>query len=436
MMEKNLSIYIHIPFCIKKCDYCDFLSFACEDVKLREEYVNTVIREIKRSEFAGRHVSTVFFGGGTPSILTPVQIGAILDTLRTCFDVAKDAEISLECNPGTATEEKLKGFYDIGINRLSIGMQSANDEELKRLGRVHDFAQFCDTYRYAREAGFTNINVDIMSALPGQSLQSYMDTLDKVVSLGPEHISAYSLIIEEGTPFYEIYGDCEEQGDYESLPDEDTEREMYYETDRRLTEAGYHRYEISNYARDGYECAHNKVYWTGDDYLSFGIGASSYVDGARFSNIEDIYAYMKFVNKEESVLYDDDVIFEYPCDRAWDSDMDPMYFDEETCDEDMSNDTLYEATVNGPEEVEWREGIHRLSVNERMEEFMIVGLRLMCGVSKTVWRKRFDVDIESVYGPVLEKLKTQELIECTDERIRLTTRGIDVSNQVLAQFLL
>ena len=443
----GMGIYIHIPFCVKKCAYCDFLSAPC-DAKERASYVEALIREIKRSEFAAtdRSVHSIFFGGGTPSLLEVNQLEAIMTALAEAFDIASDAEISMECNPGTVDVDKLRGFRECGINRLSIGLQSANDDELKVLGRIHDYSQFLKTYENARAAGFANINIDIMSAIPGQTYESYIDTLDKVIALNPEHISSYSLIIEEGTPFYDIYGDggtAENGADVPRLPDEDTEREMYYETKRRLEAAGYHRYEISNYARDGYECRHNKVYWTGDDYLSFGIGASSYVDGIRWNNIEEMYPYMKFVLKEESVSYGKaDELEMYSDYGFYDMTMDE---DEDSADSVWDNREAKAADGQAGQEVvfddslPWRCDINRLSRAERMEEFMIVGLRMMCGVSKSKWRELFDCDIESVYGHEIERFVSEGLMEVyeaqADEYIRLTERGIDVSNTVLAYFL-
>ena len=274
-MDKNkLGIYIHIPFCLRKCLYCDFLSDkACESD--RADYVEALCNEIKYfaitdGKLTESHiVRTVFFGGGTPSILEGGQIATIMDTLRDRFEIAKDAEITIECNPGTASKEKMIQWRAAGINRLSIGLQSANDDELKNLGRIHDYEQFLNTYKWAREAGFENVNVDLMSAIPGQTPESYRNTLEKIIELRPEHISAYSLIIEEGTPFYDMYGEGGKEKMGEQLPDEDTEREMYYLTKQLLSENGYHRYEISNYSLEGFECEHNKSYWIGTEYLGF-----------------------------------------------------------------------------------------------------------------------------------------------------------------------
>ena len=407
-MEK-LSLYIHIPFCIKKCRYCDFLSAPCDE-DTRAAYIKALIREIRQSEYAGSRVSTVFFGGGTPSILRAEWLEEILDNVIEIFEVDENAEISIECNPGTVDKDKLGRLKDMGFNRLSIGLQSANDDELKYLGRIHDYEEFLETYKNAREVGFENINVDIMSALPGQTIDSYKDTLKKVISLGPEHISAYSLIIEEGTEFWDIYGDdgntlteTEPAEGVLPLPDEDTERDMYYLTKKVLEEAGYHRYEISNYAKDGFECRHNKVYWTGDPYIGFGIGAASYADYVRWSNTDELYPYMKMLLKEGNL------------DMEWDDEDEEEIF---------------------PLQTEWRCGYQKLGVNDRMEEFMIVGLRLMKGVSREKWKSLFGKDIEEVFGKQIKKSVEEGLLVTEGDDIRLSSKGIDVSNIVLARFLL
>ena len=383
--KKKLGIYVHIPFCIRKCLYCDFLSDTA-DTNVRKQYIEALINEIdscplKDVDYKSQYsVDTIFFGGGTPSVLEADQIDEIMKALAFRFDISKTSEITIECNPGTATKKKLEGYKKAGINRISIGLQSANDEELKTLGRIHDYAQFLETFEIARLVGFDNINIDLMSAIPGQSLDSYKDTLLKVISLKPEHISSYSLIIEEGTPFYDMYGD---NGPDE--PDEDTEREMYYMTERLLNEAGYHRYEISNYSLDGYECRHNSSYWTGTDYIGLGIGAASLIDGIRYSNTSDMYSYMKASLKA----------LEIPT-----------------------------------------EEYRSLSVNERMEEFMFLGLRMIRGISAKEFKERFGRNIYEVYARPLEKLSKDGLIMINGDNIRLTSQGIDVSNMALANFLL
>ena len=271
-MTDPLSLYLHIPFCVRKCRYCDFLS-GPQDQETREAYVRSLIREIEEQSVCprGTCVDTVFFGGGTPSVLTGGQVAGIMEALKGFFSIREDAEISMEMNPGTADAEKLLAFKRAGINRLSMGVQSMRDDELRTLGRIHTADQARQIYQMARDAGFRNINLDLMSALPGQKISDWEKTLLQTVNLGPEHISAYSLIIEEGTPFSHMQ--------LPQLPTEEEDRAMYHLTKDLLGEYGYRRYEISNYARAGYACRHNCGYWTGHEYLGLGLGASSYISG-------------------------------------------------------------------------------------------------------------------------------------------------------------
>lgn len=385
----KIEIYIHIPFCVKKCDYCDFLSCPADD-EIKKRYVAALCREIEWAKDCLKEylVDTVFIGGGTPSILEASYIEKILRTLKDSANVSDNAEITIECNPGTVTGEKLETYKKAGINRISLGLQSANDEELKSIGRIHNYNEFKESFNLARLAGFKNINVDLMSALPGQTLDSYKDTLAKIVTLNPDHISAYSLIVEDETPLK----DRVESGEVK-LPSEDEEREMYYYTKEFLGKTGYKRYEISNYSKDGYECRHNIGYWKRVEYLGFGIGAASLFKGERFSNTSDINRYMNILEK-------DDV---------------------------LNADEIWEA-IN--------ESTETLSQNDEMEEFMFLGLRMTEGISKVDFKNDFGKDIESVYGTILDKLEKQELINQNKERVWLTDRGIDISNQVLANFLL
>ena len=426
--KKKLGIYIHIPFCVRKCLYCDFLSDKA-DRDVIDRYIEALKKEIGYTalnsiDFKGQFaVKTIFFGGGTPSLMDGDVITDILNAVRERFDVSNEAEITIECNPGTVTKQKLEQYKKAGINRLSIGLQSANDDELKLLGRIHDYRQFLDTYSQAKETGFENINIDLMSAIPGQTVDSYKETLEKITALSPKHISAYSLIIEPDTPFYEIYSDdlspscCDASGinppegysKWPSLPDEDSERQMYHMTKSILEEAGYHRYEISNYSLKGYECRHNISYWNGTDYLGLGVGAASYMNGIRYSNTSDIYTYMKACEKLDNIPTSE------------------YFFDDE---EDAPDDTDY-LNKEG-----YHEAIQPLSKNERMEEFMFLGLRMMEGVSKKGFKERFNTSIEDVYGDVIKKLADQKLLKVGEDMIKLTDRGIDVSNVVLANFLL
>ena len=296
-MEKSLGIYVHIPFCVRKCRYCDFLSGpANEDVK--ENYVAALLNEIEENKeiLKERQVETIFFGGGTPSILDGSKIIAIMEQIRKFAEISESAEISIEANPGTVTEEKILQWKEAGINRISFGLQSADNEELKKLGRIHTWEAFVENYHLARKCGFENINVDLMSALPGQTIETWKNTMERVISLNPEHISAYSLIIEEGTPFYEAYEDHPEL-----LPSEEEERAMYYETKTFLAKMGYERYEISNYAKQGFECRHNLSYWERIDYLGLGLGAASLLGDIRKSNQTDLAEYIQgnFSGEEE-----------------------------------------------------------------------------------------------------------------------------------------
>lgn len=381
MNKRELELYIHIPFCARKCAYCDFASFAAP-VQIYQEYMEKLIEEIygQYENFQGYQVSTIFIGGGTPSILPPELMGELLSVLWECFDIAGNAEITIEANPGTLTMEKLETYLEGGINRISIGLQSSDDMELKALGRIHTFDEFLKSYQRARQAGFTNINVDLMSGIPGQDIHSWRNTLRKVMMLKPEHISAYSLIVEEGTPFYERYG-----ADHKGLPDEETDREMYHLTKEMMESQGYRRYEISNYARPGFECRHNVGYWTGVDYLGLGLGASSYTHGFRYHNTRDFKAYMGMSLREAGAASQD---------------------------------------------------IQELTHEEKMEEFMFLGLRMMKGVSGSEFLGRFGQNMWNVYGEVLGKLEEQKLIVVENPVVRLTELGIDVSNMVLSKFLL
>ena len=375
---KKLGLYIHIPFCVKKCNYCDFLS-APANKQVQIAYMETLQKEIeeKAIEYKEWIVDTVFIGGGTPTSVPYETIVNTMETIKKEFALTKDCEITMECNPGTVTMEAMNAYAAAGINRISIGLQTADDGLLKTLGRIHTYEQFLDSYNYARNAGIQNINVDIMSGLPSQTIEQYTDTLKKVADLGVEHISAYSLIVEEGTPFYKLY-----EEEKLELPDEDTEREMYYQTGTMLKQYGFLRYEISNYAKNGFECKHNKRYWQRDNYLGIGLGAASFIENTRYKNTEWLDEYLienKYLEKNE---------------------------------------------------------IQNLSKEECMEEFMFLGLRMTKGISKTEFKETFGVLVEDVYGKVIEKLTSQGLIQTKDDFISLTDYGLDVSNSVWVEFLL
>lgn len=388
---RDLEIYIHIPFCVRKCAYCDFLSAPATE-EAQHQYFLALLQEIRsfprKEEY---EVVSVFFGGGTPSIWPSDWIEMVLTALREVFSFRKNAEITIECNPGTADAGKLAAYRSFGINRISFGLQSADDRELHLLGRIHSFETFCETYEAARQAGFSNINVDLMSALPGQTPESWRKTLKQVLALQPEHISAYSLIIEEQTPFYETYHEDEERrargGCPQYLPSEEAERAMYEDTERLLSKAGLYRYEISNYAKPGFACLHNIGYWTGVDYVGFGLGASSLLSHIRYKNTEDMQCYLN---------------------------------------------TYGTGAAKMTEQVREQEA---LTIQDEMEEFMFLGLRMMQGVREQEFERRFGQSAEAVYGSVLSDLGKKGLLLRENGRIRLTKRGVNLSNYVMAEFL-
>ena len=386
---KEMELYIHVPFCIKKCAYCDFLSAPAGEEE-RQRYVETMIKEIQgyRKKYQEYCVTTIFVGGGTPSVLSGEQIKEVFNVLRASFVIDAQAEITIEVNPGTVTEEKVEAWMQAGVNRISIGLQSVNDEELQMLGRMHTYKDFLNTYHLLRDKGFNNLNIDLISAIPGQTLESWKKTLSTVAELEPEHISAYSLIVEEGTPFYTIYGEGGADGNLESmvqpLPDEETERFIYEETEMILQKYGYDRYEISNYAKPGYACRHNEGYWRRVNYLGVGLGASSLIENQRFRNFSTYDTYMDAIQNQKL----------------------------------------------------FHEEVESLSVTDEMEEFMFLGLRMMSGISREVFQKKFGKKIETVYEKQIQQLKKDGLIEFVENRIRLTKRGIDISNYVFEQFLL
>lgn len=307
-MKDLLGIYLHIPFCVKKCSYCDFLSGPAGR-ETQKAYVEKLLQEMEQYSglLKSHRTETVFIGGGTPSILDGGDIVLILDRLRELGNVSPDAEITIEANPGTVTREKLLAWKRAGVNRLSFGLQSADNAELQKLGRIHRYEQFEENFYLARECGFTNINIDLMSALPGQTVESWKRTMERVCALEPEHISAYSLIIEEGTPFFDAYGEHPEL-----LPSEEDERQMYYDTKAFLGQCGYERYEISNYAKPGFACRHNLSYWERTDYLGFGLGAASLLGNVRKSNQTELSEYLKGnFEGEQEVLTDTAAMEEY-----------------------------------------------------------------------------------------------------------------------------
>ena len=377
-MSGGMESYLHMPFCVRKCAYCDFLSFP-SGAKTQRMYAKRLMEDIgvMGKRYGEIPVETIFIGGGTPSVPDSGLIVEIMEHVRHAFHVADGAEISMEANPGTVTREKLTDYRKAGINRLSFGLQSANDRELKLLGRIHTWAEFLESFTLARECGFANLNIDLMSALPGQTCESWKETLSRVTDLDPEHISAYSLIIEEGTPFGERYGSEEGR---KLLPDEDSEREMYHETKRFLKDCGYERYEISNYAKPGRECRHNIGYWTGVPYLGLGLGASSYLDGCRFTVNPDMKQYLE----EKPGMFTD---------------------------------------------------IEKLTKKDMEEEFFYVGLRMTAGVSLSEFERRFGISAKEVYPGLMETFVKEKAARFEGDRFVLTDYGLDVSNYIMAQFL-
>lgn len=376
----EFGLYIHIPFCVRKCLYCDFLSFDnAENVK--EDYMEALYKEIKaaKGDLSGRKIDTVFIGGGTPSTVSPRLLGKVLSVVTDELDLADDAEITTELNPGTVTEGSLSDYKAMGINRLSIGLQAYQNRILKTLGRIHTAEKFEETFALARKVGFKNINADIMFALPGQTMGDVKETLERLTELSPEHISAYSLIVEEGTPFKKMF----DKGIYKET-DEALDREMYRYICEYLKGVGYGRYEISNFAKNGFESRHNSIYWRTYEYKGFGLGASSYFNGERFHNSSDMSKYLKHSDNPQII----------------------------------------------------KEDVELLSYEDKISEFMFMGLRMEKGVSKTEFKNRFKTEMKSVFFETIEKYKEMGLLEETEDTLRLTDRGIDVSNVIFADFLL
>lgn len=372
MTTDALGLYIHIPFCIRKCRYCDFCSFTDVSEEDKHRYVTRLVREIssyKRDE--PYRADTVFFGGGTPSLLAPRDFETILQALRDTFSVSADAEITVEANPKTLSKEKLACFRSCGVNRMSIGLQSINENEQKMLGRIHDSHDFFQSVDGVRAAGIDNLSVDIMYGIPEQTTTSFSRTVDAVLSVEPSHVSAYSLILEPGTPLYE-------ERERLSLPDEDEELTMLDRLRERLSERSIERYEISNYSVKGAECRHNIKYWTMQPYIGFGLAAHSYFDGARFSNATELSAYMD---------------------------------------------------ANGPCERQV------LSVEDEMYEYAMLHLRTVRGFSLSQYCERFGVDFIQGRREVLDTLRAMKYLDVQDGRLFLTDKGLYVSNRILTEIL-
>ena len=374
-----LGLYIHVPFCAQKCYYCDFNSYKINSNQ-KKEYLINIEREMKfyKDEFKDKCFDTVFFGGGTPSILTVDELQELVNNINENFNIKKDAEITIECNPGTINREKLEAMKKMGINRLSIGLQATQNYHLKSIGRIHTYEEFEKNYYDALDIGFKNINIDLMYALPNQKTQEWKDTLDKIIKLNPSHISAYSLILEEGTKLYDMYQNKEFE-----LLDEDTDINMYNYTIDTLKRHGYNQYEISNYSKENLECKHNIIYWKCDNYLGLGPGASGFIGDTRYSNIEDICEYNKCIMQNIRPV---------------------------------------------SEEIE-------LTKKDKIEEFIFMGLRMNEGINIDVFKERFDTDFYDIYQEVMDKLIKRELVRFDGKNISLTQKGREISNSVFIEFL-
>ena len=377
-MDK-ISLYIHIPFCAQKCLYCDFPSFARKD-HLRKTYIEALNKEIisLREKHNNLEINTIFIGGGTPSVLEADELECLLKEVAK-LNMAKDIEYSMECNPGNLTEEKLEVMKKYGVNRISMGLQAKQDNLLKGLGRIHNYKTFKENFLLAKKVGFNNINVDLMFGLPNQRLNEWEETLREIISLEPAHISAYSLIIEEGTAFYNLY-----ENDKLKLPTEEEERKMYHLAKKILEENGFNQYEISNYAKEGKECRHNLAYWNMDNWIGVGSAAASYINGKRIKNINSVEEYINSINEKGEAV---------------------------------------EEIINN-------------SKNDNMEEFMFMGLRKINGIDENEFKKRFSMNINDVYGEILNKYIDEGLLIRESGRIFLSEKGIEISNVIMADFLL
>lgn len=376
---KKLGLYIHIPFCKKKCDYCDFISFS-NKTDLIEQYINSLNKEIKKCRINKDEyeVKTIYFGGGTPSVIDSSYIIEIIKTLREKFNISENAEVTIEINPGTVDEQKLKDYYNAGINRISFGLQSTKSELLKLVGRIHSYSSFLDAYNLARKVGFKNINVDLMIGLPVQTLEDIQKDLERIIDLKPEHISVYSLIVEEGTIIEEKIKNKELY-----LPSEELERKMYWKVKEKLEKNGYIHYEISNFAKKGFESKHNLSCWNQEKYIGFGVAAHSYINNTRYSNTDNLENYIV------------------------------------GADDPVRQQTTHEIQTE----------------EDKMKEYMLLGLRKIEGVKISEFKNKFVHNPIYLYRENLSKLVTQDLIEIDIDNIKLTNKGIDLANLVWEEFV-
>ncbi|WP_129596745.1 radical SAM family heme chaperone HemW [Anaerophilus nitritogenes] len=375
---KNIGLYIHIPFCVKKCFYCDFCSYP--DTYNISAYMNAVKKEIKSFEkdLKEYKIKSIFIGGGTPSIIPIDEMDKIMNLLHEKFHMDEKIEWSIESNPGTLNEEKIRFYLKSGINRLSIGLQAWQDHHLKRLGRIHTKDEFVKNYLLARKLGFKNINIDLMFSLPDQTFLEWKETLSQVIKLQPEHISSYSLKIEENTVFNELY----EKG-LLNIPSDEEDREMYHFAMDYLTSCGYEHYEISNFAKENKGSIHNQIYWENKEYIGFGVGAHSYFNNDRFSNEINIDDYILKIQNKKS-----------PC---------------------ITKEKIFK--------------------EDEMAETMFLGLRLIRGIDTKEFEKRFKISPLKIYKKSIDKFIQEGLLWNDGRNIGLTKRGIDVSNQIFVDFL-
>lgn len=379
---EELGIYIHIPFCKKKCSYCDFKSFENINENIKKEYIEALIKEIQLTKNNSNYiVSTIYIGGGTPSFIDEKYIKEILQAIYKKWEIKPEVEITIEINPGTINKSKLEAYRMMGINRLSIGLQSTNDYLLKKIGRIHNYQDFLDTYILARKTGFENINVDLMLALPEQTLENLMQSVRKIINLNPEHISIYSLILEENTELF-----SKVQKGEEALVKDELEREMYWKSKEAFEEAGYIHYEISNYSKKGYESKHNKNCWSQKEYLGFGIAAHSYLEEKRFCNIDNINKYIENIKKGN-----------------------------------LEENRIIEEKNRTKENI--------------AKEYMMLGLRKIEGVSISEFQRKFELNPLFYFRFEISKLQKLDLIEVDLDNIRLTKRGLDLANIVFEEFV-
>lgn len=390
MKTKNIGLYIHIPFCKRKCKYCDFVSYSNKDNRI-QKYIFYLKKEIEDIGISNSNaykigddslinIKTIYIGGGTPSYIDSKYIKEILKEVRENYKVSEDVEITLEMNPGTIDEAKLQDYKEAGINRISIGLQSTNNETLKRIGRIHTYEEFLETFLLARKVGFENINVDLMLALPKQTIGELEEGLEKVIELNPEHISIYSLILEENTALYNEVND----GKY-IMPSDEEEREMYWKTKRKLEKAGYIHYEISNFAKKGFESKHNLACWNQEEYIGVGAAAHSYTNNVRYSNIDDIE---KYINNFEIGKDIDNLIFH-----------------------------------------------EKQNHESKIKEYMILGLRKIEGIDIDKFKNKFFGNPLYIFRKELDKLIKQDLVEIDGNYIKLTNKGLDLANIVWEEFI-